>query len=155
MRGELERIDGLAHEYNRWHIVIMVGVACAAFARLFGGDAPVIAITFVASALAMFVRQELTRHSLNPLLIVVVTAFVAGLVASSAPLLHIGEKPTIALAASVLLLVPGVHLINSLQDILKGHMVIGLVRGFTGLVISLCIALGLLIAMQLMGVSGL
>ena len=34
-------------------------------------------------------------------------------------------------------------------------MVIGLVRGFTGLVISLCIALGLLLAMQLMGVSGL
>ena len=155
VRNELERIDNLPHEYNRWHIVIMVGVACAAFARLFGGDAPVIGVTFVASALAMFVRQELTRRHLNPLLIVVATAFVAGLIASSATLFHLSEKPSIALAASVLLLVPGVHLINSLQDIIKGHMVIGLVRGFTGLVISLCIALGLLLAMQLMGVSGL
>ena len=76
-------------------------------------------------------------------------------IASGATILHLSEKPSIALAASVLLLVPGVHLINSLQDMIKGHMVIGLVRGFTGLVISLCIALGLLLAMQLMGVSGL
>lgn len=155
VRAELERIHVLPREYNRWHIVIMVGAACAAFARLFGGDPPVIAVTFVAAALAMFVRQELTRRYFNSLLIVIVTAFVAGLIASSATVFHLSAQPHTALAASVLLLVPGVPLINAMQDVIKGHIVIGLVRGFTGLVISMCIALGLLLAMQVMGVSGL
>ncbi len=155
VRAELERIYALPREYNRWHIVLMVGAACAAFARLFGADAPVILVTFVASALAMFVRQELTRLYFNSLLIVIATAFVAGLIAAAATVFHIGAQPHTALAASVLLLVPGVHLINSIQDVIKGHIVIGLVRGFIGLVISLCIALGLLLAMQIMGVSGL
>ena len=94
-------------------------------------------------------------HAIRALLIVIATAFVAGLIASSASILHLSDHAQTALVASVLLLVPGVHLINSIQDIIKGHMVIGLVRGFTGLVISLCIALGLLLAMQLAGVSGI
>jgi uncharacterized membrane protein YjjP (DUF1212 family) len=155
VRDELTRISEMPREYTRWQLVILVGLACAAFSRLFGADLPVIIVTFVASAVAMFVRQLLTQHHFNALLIVMVTAFVAGLIASSATFFHLGEQPQVALAASVLLLVPGVHLINSIQDIIKGHMVIGLVRGFTGLVISLCIALGLLLAMQLAGVNGL
>ncbi len=155
VRDELTRISEMPQEFNRWTIVIMVGAACAAFSRLFGGDLPVTAVTFVAAAVAMFVRQELTQRHFNAFLVVIATALVAGLIASSATVLRLSDQPHTALAASVLLLVPGVPLINSLQDILKGHIVIGLVRGFTGLVIALCIALGLLLAMQLMGVSGL
>ncbi|MFN8450938.1 MAG: threonine/serine exporter family protein [Anaerolineae bacterium] len=155
VRSELTRISDMPHEFNRWQIVITVGLACAAFSRLFGGDLPVIVITFLAAAIAMYVRQLLTRHNFNALLIVIATAFVSGLIASSASILHLSDHAQTALVASVLLLVPGVHLINSIQDIIKGHIVIGLVRGFTGLVISLCIALGLLLAMQLAGVSGI
>lgn len=155
VRAELERLDSLPREYNRWMIVLMVGLACAAFCQLFGGDIPVTIVTFFASATAMFVRQELTHRYFNSFLVVIVTAFVAGLIASTATVFHLGERPSLALAASVLLLVPGVPLINSIQDIIRGHVVIGFVRGFTGLVISLCIAVGLLFAMQLMGVSGL
>lgn len=155
VRAELERLDSLPHEYNRWVIVFTVGLACAAFCQLFGGDPAATLVTFAASAAAMFVRQELTRQYFNGFLIVVATAFVAGGIASTATVFHWSATPSLALAASVLLLVPGVHLINSMQDVIKGHMVIGLVRGFTGLAISLCIALGLLLALQLLGVSGL
>ncbi len=155
VRAELERLDELPREYNRWVVVLTVGFACAAFCQLFGGDFPVTVVTFFASAAAMFVRQELTSHHFNNFLVVIGTAFTAGLIASLATTLQLGERPNLALMASVLLLVPGVPLINSIQDMIRGHIVIGLVRGITGLVISLCIALGLLLAMQLMGVSGL
>jgi uncharacterized membrane protein YjjP (DUF1212 family) len=153
VRAELVRISSMRHHYNRWLIVLVVGLACAAFSRLFGGDAPVFGITFVAAAGAMFVRQWLLRQHFNPLLIVIVTAFVAGLIASLAPVFRLGARPELALASSVLLLVPGVHLINAFEDLLKGHMVTGIVRGITGALISVCIALGLLMAMRLMGVS--
>lgn len=155
VRAELERISALPPHYNRWLVVFMVGLACAAFSQLFGGDWPIFGVTFVSAAVAMVVRQELTRHHFNALVIVVTTAFVAGLLASSATLLQLGAEPQLALAASVLLLVPGVPLINAVEDLIKGHMVTGLARGITGLLVSLGIALGLLMAMRLVGISGL
>jgi len=154
-RVELVSISNLRHNYNRWVVILMVGLACAALSRLFGGDWSVFLVTLVASGSAMFVRQEMVRRHFNPFIIVVVTAFVAGAVASSASIFRLSPQPQIALAAAVLLLVPGVHLINSFQDMIRGHMVTGLVRGFTGAVISMCIALGLLLAMQLLNVGGL
>ena len=83
------------------------------------------------------------------------TAFVAGLIASAGAALNFSATPDDALASSVLLLVPGVPLINAAEDLIKGHMVTGIVRGLTGVLISLGIALGLLLAMRLMGVGRL
>lgn len=152
-RTELERIDKMPRSYNRWLVVVMVGLACAAFSRLFGGDWIIFGITFGASAAAMFLRQTLTHHYFNPLLVVVACAFVAGGLASTAGLFNLSNQPETALAAAVLLLVPGVPLINAAQDLIRGHMVTGITRGVTGLLISLAIALGLLLAISLTGVT--
>ncbi|MBZ0291772.1 MAG: threonine/serine exporter family protein [Anaerolineae bacterium] len=155
VRAELRRISDAAPHYNRWVVVVMVGLACGAFSRLFDGDWVIFFMTSVASSVAMYVRQELHRRYFNPLLVIVATAFVAGLIAGVVSLFHLSSTPETALAASVLLLVPGVPLINSAEDIIQGHIVIGLTRGVNGLVISLCIALGLVLAMRILGVSGL
>ena len=152
-RTEIEKIDQMPRSYNRWLVVIMVGLACAAFSRLFGGDWIIFGITFGASAVAMFLRQELTQRYFNPLLVVVTCAFVAGCLASTAGLFKLSNQSEIALAAAVLLLVPGVPLINAAQDLIRGHLVTGITRGVTGLLISLAIALGLLLAISLTGVS--
>ncbi len=155
LRTELVRIDRLPRQYNRWAVVGMVGLACAAFSRLSGADWPVFGVTFIAAACAMWVRQEMARRYFNSLMIVVGTAFAAGLVASIAPLLKLGNQPQLALAAAVLQLVPGVILINAADDLIKGHLVIGITRGITGLLVSMGIALGLLLAISLTGVTGI
>lgn len=151
VRAELERISNLKPHYNRWLVVLVVGMACAAFSRLFGADWPAFAVTWLAASAAMFVRQELARREFNPLLVILATAFVAGIFASTAGLPGLSATPRLALAASVLLLVPGVPLINAAEDLIKGYLVIGIVRGMVGILISLCIALGLLLAMRLTG----
>jgi uncharacterized membrane protein YjjP (DUF1212 family) len=155
VRQALAEIDQEPLQYNRWLTVVMVGLACAAFSRLFAGDWPVFGITFLAAAVAMFVRQELSRRYFNPNLVVVIVAFIAGLIAGSAALFQLSLTPNTALVSSVLLLVPGVPLINAADDLLKGHLIMGIARGVTGLIVSLAIALGLLLAMRLLGVSGL
>ncbi len=153
VRTELEHIDQMPRSYNRWLVVVMVGLACAAFSRLFGGDWIIFGITFGASAVAMLLRQILTHHYFNHLLIVVVCAFVASVLASAAALFNLSDQPETALAAAVLLLVPGVPLINAAQDLIRGHLVTGIARGVTGVLISLAIALGLLLALSLTGVT--
>lgn len=154
VRAALEEISSRPHAYPRSLVAILVGLACAAFSRIFGGDWPVFAVTWVAAATAMVVRQEMTRHHVNALLNVVVTAFVAGLIASSATVFQLSPSPQIALAASVLLLVPGVQLVNASEDLLKGHTVTGIIRGINGGLISLGIALGMALVLGLAGGQG-
>jgi len=155
VRGELRRISDATPRYNRWVVVLLVGLACAAFSRLFGADWGAFGATFMASGVAMFVRQELLHRHFNPLLVVIATAFVAGLLASSAKHLALSAHPELATAAAVLLLVPGVPLINAAEDLIEGHLVTGIVRGINGGIIVLALALGLLLALQLTGVRGL
>lgn len=154
LRTELQHISHFQPGYSRWTVALMVGAACGAFSSLFGGDAVIFAVTFVASGVAMALRQELHKRHFNAFLIVVITAFVASAIASAAPLLKLGNQPQLALISSVLLLVPGVPLINSVQDMLKGSMLTGVARGVTGFAVAACIALGLLLAMSLLKVSG-
>jgi uncharacterized membrane protein YjjP (DUF1212 family) len=155
LRKELRRIDGMPRNYNRWVVVFTVGLACAAFSRLLGGDWPIFGLSFLASSCAMFVRQELHHRHFNPLLIVAATSLVAGLIASSAEIFQLSPKASTAMAAAVLLLVPGVPLINAAEDLINGHLVAGVMRGIYGVLIALAIALGLVIAIWLTGVKGL
>lgn len=151
---KLMAIDERPH-YNRWTVVLAVGLACAAFNRLFGGDVATFAVTFFASSAAMVARQWLHSVELNTVLNWVITAFVAGIVASLAELLSLSPLSSTALAASVLLLVPGVPLINGSEDFLNGHITNGLARSVWGAILSLAIAMGLSLAITTMGVSGL
>ncbi|MCB9422184.1 MAG: threonine/serine exporter family protein [Ardenticatenaceae bacterium] len=155
VREELKRISSLPRHYNRWVTAVMVGLACAAFSRLFGGDWAVFGVTWLAAIGATLVRQELAQRSFNKYLVVIATAFAAGLFVGIANLIHLSSHLEIALAASVLMLVPGVPFINSVEDLIKGHIVVGLAQAVTGVLIILAIALGLILAMQVTGITGL
>lgn len=152
-RAELARIGGMHTVYNRWLVVAAVGLGCAAFSRLFGGDWMVFAITFLAAGGAQWVRQELARQRFNAFLVVIATAFTATLLSGMGVVLRLTPLGTLAMLSSVLLLVPGVHLINAGEDIVKGHFVTGITRGILGGLIALCIALGISLAITLLGVE--
>lgn len=149
VRRELERIGQIRSNYNRWLVAACVGLACAAFSRLFGGDWGAFILTAAASSIAMIVRQQMQLGYFNPFVTTIVTAFSAAAVVSGGMALGVTAAPERAMASAVLLLVPGVHLINAAEDILKGHMVTGLVRGMFGALLSLAIAVGLVLAMML------
>ncbi len=138
--------------YNRWLVLVMIGASCACFSRLAGGDWPVFAMTFIASAAGMYVRQEIAHRHFNPLLNFAVTAFVTTLVSAQAVMLAIGNQPTLVMASSVLMLVPGFPLINAVADMLKGHINMGIARFVMASLLTLATSLGIVGAMSLTGV---
>lgn len=152
VRTELERIARL-QPYNRWFVAFMVGAACAALSWLVGGDLTVLLVTFIASTVAQIVRQQLHRHHFNQFLTAVATAAVATGIASTAVIWDLTPRAQVAISSSVLLLVPGVHLINAAEDIIKGHMLTGLTRGVIGAIITLAIAIGITLVIGLLQVS--
>ena len=154
VRRRLRFISDRARPYNRYLVVVMIGLSCAAFSRLAGGDWPVFAITFIASAVAMLVRQEIAHKHFSPLINFTVAAAVATSIAALAPAFSLGDKPQLAMVASVLLLVPGFPFMNAISDMVKGHVNVGLARWTFALLLSTCVALGILLAMNLTGVWG-
>jgi len=67
---------------------------------------------------------------------------------------EIGEDPKIAMAASVLLLVPGFPLINAVSDMLKGYINMGIARWVFATLLAISVSIGIVAALTVMGISG-
>lgn len=151
VHAKLARIHPL--KYNRSLVMLMIGLSCASFAHLSGGDGVVCFVTFIAASLAMFVRQFLAAKHYNPLIVFAFTAFVASFIAGLAVKYPLGNQPQIALASSVLLLVPGFPLINALADMLKGHINMGIARWGMATLLTFGACLGIVFALSLLGIT--
>ncbi|TEW53650.1 threonine/serine exporter [Psychromonas sp. RZ22] len=152
VKKRLQRLKPFKH--NRWLVVLMIGFSCASFSHFFDGDTAVYWTTFVASSLAMLLRQELAHRHHNPFVIFASAAFVATTVTSLGVVLEVGEHPQIAMAASVLLLVPGFPLINAVSDMLKGYISMGIARWVFATLLAVSVSIGIVAAMTVTGVSG-
>ena len=149
------KLDAISPErYNRWLVVVMIGLSCASFSRLAGRDWPVFMMTFFASSLGMIVRQEIGHRHFNPLLNFGITAFVTTLISSQAVIYNIGSTPFLAMASSVLMLVPGFPLINAVADMVKGYVNMGIARWTFATLLTLSTSIGIVGAMNLVGVWG-
>ncbi len=92
---------------------------------------------------------------INDLVIFTTSAFVASLLAGLGYLFHFGSTPEIALASSVLYLIPGVPIINSILDIIEGHILTGIARLVNATSLIVCIAIGLFSTMLILGIERL
>lgn len=152
VRQRLEAI--VPFHYHPWLVVPMVGLSCGAFSLLFGGDWPIFLVTCFSSAVAMRVRQLMARHHHSPLINFAATGFIATLLSSSATFFNWGDQPYLAMAASVLLLVPGFPLINAVSDMVKGYFNMGLARWGTATLLTISAAIGIILAMSVTGIWG-
>ena len=141
--------------YNRLLVSFMVGLSCAAFARLgmlAHGDPMdwrTLAFTFVASGVAMQVRQWLAHLHFNPMLNFAAAAFVATSITAQGVIHGWMANPKLAMAACVLLFVPGYPLINSVSDMVKGYVNTGIARAAFAVMLLLASCGGIVLAMTI------
>ncbi len=67
---------------------------------------------------------------------------------------NIGEQPFLAMASSVLMLVPGFPLINAVADMVKGFPCMGLARWTMASLLTLSTCMGIVAAMNVLDVWG-
>ena len=143
-----------AFHHPRWIVAVMVGLSCACFARLNHADWPACALVAVASTIAMAVRQKVAHLQFSPLIVFGFTAFVATSFTVFGFAYNLSQTPKVAMAASVLLLVPGYPLINSMSDMVKGYVNTGISRGVFAWLLCAATCTGILLAMNLWNVWG-
>lgn len=144
----LDEIDRTT--YPTWLMAFFVGLSCASFAYLNDGTWQIALITWVAGCLAMSIRSFLSKHYFNPFVVVIITAFVATCLGASGYFLKLGDYSDIAVASSVLLLVPSFPIINALSDILKGYINMGVGRWMYASMLTLSACVGIVIALILL-----
>ena len=120
-------------------VLLLVGFANASFCKLFGGDLISMGIVFSATITGFYLKQQMQK--INHYITFIVSAFVASLCASTA--LIFDTTSEIALATSVLYLVPGVPLINGVIDVVEGYVLTGFARLTEASLLIVSIAIGL------------
>ncbi|MDR1437221.1 MAG: threonine/serine exporter family protein [Candidatus Symbiothrix sp.] len=140
LREEYLQIKAKAKMSPYW-ILLLAGFANASFCRLFGGDWGAVGIVFIATLAGFFTRQQMQRRHINHFIVFTVSAFIASMCASTT--LLFSATAEIAMAASVLYLIPGVPLINGVIDIVEGHTLTGGSRLIQAFLLIICIAVGL------------
>jgi uncharacterized membrane protein YjjP (DUF1212 family) len=101
------------------------------------------AITFLATVVGLFFKQELVIKRYNPFMITYGSAVLAAAVIGICWKIGIETNLDHAFATCVLFLIPGVLLINSFIDLMDGHIINGIDRGINALMHAFSIAAGL------------
>ena len=130
--------------------IILQSIANASFSKLFGGDFGTVLVALVAGLIGTSVKTLLTRYfKLDIRLIYILCAFVSSYIALIGVNLKLTQTGEVALAASILYLTPGVFFINSVIDILKNYIQMGISRIISVVVLVTCVGIGVYITLSL------
>lgn len=114
------------HPYPRWLATAGWGGLAAAVALLFGGGPAIWLAAFVVTALIDRIGRLLGRWGVAPFFLQVVGGFVASM--GTLGLLAVGALPegtgaSLAIAASITVLLSGLSVVNAVQDAITNHLV--------------------------------
>lgn len=152
-RAALDAVEHRPPEYARWLVMVALGLTAASLSRLFGGDWPTFAATWLAGAALTWLRQELAQRHFDPVVVPFAAACLGGVIGGGAVALGVSGTPSLCLVAPGMVLMPGVPLINGVQDMIRNHMTLGISRlGFASLV-TIAIAFGLFAATVVTGAT--
>ncbi|WP_299734079.1 threonine/serine exporter family protein [uncultured Endozoicomonas sp.] len=147
---EIQRIRTLPH-YPKPLVIMMIALAGMAFCRVSGADYLSVALAGVATALGFYTRNLLLQKHYTLPICVAMAAFVASGISGIGYISAIIPHPEIAVATSVLFLIPGIPMINSIVDLVHGHIITGQGRAMQAIVISMAIAMGITLSSALLG----
>ncbi|MCL4103177.1 threonine/serine exporter ThrE family protein [Fibrobacter sp. HC4] len=131
-------------------VLVLASLANASFCRLFNGDFISMAIVATATACGFYLRRTLcSRFKLDFRMGTILAAVVSTVIGTSGYVFQIGETPNVALATSILYLVPGIPYINSLSNLLNGMFLGCISQFFKGAILTICLSLGFCIGLVL------
>jgi uncharacterized membrane protein YjjP (DUF1212 family) len=153
VEAALDAVEHRPPTYGPWLVVAALGLTAASLSRLFGGDWLTFGVTGLAGAAGTWLRLQLVRRQSNPIFVPFAAACLGGVVGGLGARLGLSGTPALCLVAPGMILVPGVPLINSVQDLIRNHIIMGVSRlTFAGMV-TVAIALGLFVATMVTGAS--
>src|SRR6516164_3347608 len=146
---QLDNIQRAIPFYPVWLVCLCTGLACSAFGRLLGADWLSFFPVLVASGVGQWIRRALLVRKRNPFITTGIVSFVSAYLAGFGSRLLGSSHLEIATVSAVLLLVPGVPVLNVQTDVIEGKPNLAAARGLRVMYILLFMTLGLVAAQSL------
>ncbi|TCT40352.1 threonine/serine exporter family protein [Martelella mediterranea] len=142
LRRRLSEAQLATEKHHRMLNVFAAGLACAAFGRLLGADAPAFVTTLLASMIGQYVRLQMLERHYNPFVVTAFVAFAAAFLSGVGAMFAGSSMIDTSMSAAVLMLVPGVPSMNAQTDIMEGFPTLGSARFVTVAMILVFITVG-------------
>lgn len=158
---ELNAIRTHKRGYSPWVVAIGGGFACGGFCVQFGCDWTAFFYASIAAILGFRLKMWLGKKHANTYVGIAIAAFVSTIIAwgffllsthTNIPFLK-SSTPYHPFMACALYIVPGVPLINFVNDMLSSYIQTGIVRAVNTLLILLAMAFGIAFAIEVCGIS--
>ena len=149
---QLDHIRDLPRNYPGWMTAMGAGAACGGFCKLFGGTWGDFWLTAACAATGFWIRRCCTGYGFNPYAVIAITSFMTTMIAWVTQFLT-GELNWYPLIACTLFLVPGIPLINAVDDLLNNLIVSGMTRAIHTLLVVGSMTFGIITAIRLGGVT--
>jgi uncharacterized membrane protein YjjP (DUF1212 family) len=141
VRRELDRIAATRNYPDL--VKVLVGAATAACCTLlFGGGYREALVTVPVGALVKLLSMLLGRIRLNEFFINVVGGMLAALLALGAVALGLAGGADRVIIGSIMLLIPGITMVNAIRDTIAGDLVAGISRTLEAFIVAVAIAIG-------------
>lgn len=152
-RAELNEING---EKGNFHITALLGcmLAAGAFTVFFGG-------TFLDAAAAMpiavviyVMNAFIKTRAMNKLFYTALCSAISGTLAILFVKIGFGNNADMIMIGDIMLIIPGLMLINSVREMLCGDIMSGLLRMLESIIIAAAIACGFAVPILIFGKLG-
>ncbi|MFI3281309.1 MAG: threonine/serine exporter family protein [Rikenellaceae bacterium] len=148
---ELEAIAARPRNYRPYLVAVGAGFACGGFCKLFGCDWIAFLFASISAFTGFRVRARCFEFGINHYMSFAIAAFVATCVAYLSSLSGLSATPYHPLLACALFSVPGVPLINFVDDMIDNYLLVGMTRASNCMMIIGAMTFGISMAL---GVSG-
>lgn len=148
---ELEAIASRPRNYTPVQVAIGTGFACGGFCIQFGCDWTAFFYASFAAAIGMYLRGLMLRKGLNNYMGIAVAAFISTVIAWATTYLPSSwtDTPLHPLLACALFIVPGVPLINFVDDMLDNYIQVGLTRAINTFLMIVAMSFGIAFFLKL------
>ncbi|MDD4320238.1 MAG: threonine/serine exporter family protein [Acidaminococcaceae bacterium] len=150
---ELDRIINIPKQYPTLISVLAAGLACGGFCKLFGCDWVAFFYTALSASAGFWLRRICNKLGINNYAGIAIAAFFATFLAYLTHFLSGSATPWYPLIACTLFIIPGMPLINAINDMLNNHIVAGMTRLINTILIVGSMTFGIIIAMHVGQVS--
>ena len=147
---ELEKIANKPRSYKPLVVAICAAFACGGFCKLFGCDW----IAFLYASICAFcgfqTRAYCMKWGINHYVSMAIAAFLSTCLAYAASFSTLSNTPYHPLLACALFIVPGVPLINFVDDMIDNYLQVGIIRAANTVMIMGAMAFGIAFALRIL-----
>lgn len=131
--AELKKVESKKSKYATFIINLGAALACGGVGKMFGCDIMASLYTAIAAFIGFFVRSQCLKIGINPYMAIVLSSFTATVIAYFTHFLPFTDTSWYTMLACAIFIVPGVPMVNALEDMLDCYITAGITRAMNTL----------------------